>query len=174
MYRATIAADLNYDAWITEEESNISPWMKILCNPTIIKTFHFDKIDQSAVPSHSPKNGRRNQTPMGTRLPLPLLHSPPWKTLHSGHAHEQLTDSSIKLQRCHNGYRIVHQTLDRMDRIPRTHGLPINSKELSKVCNVSALNEDACTKTTFHCNLLGRWNTKTQKHYATSTRCTVP
>ena len=46
MYRATIAADLNYDAWITEEESNISPWMKILCNPTIIKTFHFDKIDK--------------------------------------------------------------------------------------------------------------------------------
>ena len=46
MYRATIAADLNYDAWITEEESNISPWMKILCNPTLIKTFHFDKIDK--------------------------------------------------------------------------------------------------------------------------------
>ena len=46
MYRVRVEAARNYDAQITEEESKISPWMKILCDPKIAKTFHFDEIDK--------------------------------------------------------------------------------------------------------------------------------
>ena len=46
IYRAGVEAARDYNARITEEESKVSPSMRILCDPKIAKTFHFDEIDK--------------------------------------------------------------------------------------------------------------------------------